>query len=330
LQVCFVVIGTPSDIPVNFTPKEIIDLLSKPGASVYVAILFSLVILSVISIFLYERQYPGASESYSEKGTGVGKLGNSTAAARRRGKGGRSILIRPDDAIPLDDQKTEWINGCRSTKTQSPAEAERERKPQQSEKRGGITAAAAATTTAATIALVSVPPIWLDDLMGFLYPASMGMDEGVASLTMKASLTMLANCSGNECNSWIVYIACIIWITSSLATVWWLKNVFGRYQTTKALPIEYGALNVSSMCSGLIFYREYTYLEDWQLTMVLVGLGIILVGLAIGRCNSNIEICGSSVGDVDGIQERDRVLVISEAGSNLKQSVEKKRDSSYS
>mmetsp|Transcript_39485 Transcript_39485/g.66189 ORF Transcript_39485/g.66189 Transcript_39485/m.66189 type:complete len:418 (-) Transcript_39485:50-1303(-) len=297
LGVCFVVIGTPSDIPVNFTPKEIIGLLEKPGASVYVAILFSLVIVSVISIFLYERQYPGTAESHSEKDVGA-----------------KNMILRSNVTIPLDDHKKEWINGCSSTKTQSPIAPPGE-KPQ-NVKRGEI------AVTATTIAPVTVPPIWLDDVMGFLYPASMGMDEGVASLTMKASLTMLANCTGNECNSWIVYIACIIWISSSLATVWWLKNVFGRYQTTKALPIEYGALNVASMCSGLIFYREYTYLADWQLTLVLVGLGIILVGLAIGRCNSNVEICAYSSGeDADGMKGHDKVFAIGEAGNNQSEAI---------
>jgi len=67
---------------------------------------------------------------------------------------------------------------------------------------------------------------------------------------MKATISMLANCEGDDCSMWIVWVAALFWIVTSFATLWWLKTVFGRYEVTKALPVEYGAVNIASMCSG--------------------------------------------------------------------------------
>jgi len=33
----------------------------------------------------------------------------------------------------------------------------------------------------------------------------------------------------------------------------------------------------------LLFFREHRYLKSWQLSVVLSGLGVILIGLAVGR-----------------------------------------------
>ena len=46
-----------------------------------------------------------------------------------------------------------------------------------------------------------------------------------------------------------------------------------------ALPVEYGAVNVASACSGLIFYEEYRYMETWQILVVVAGVVIILIGI---------------------------------------------------
>lgn len=35
---------------------------------------------------------------------------------------------------------------------------------------------------------VALPPIWLDRIMAVVYPGSLGVDEGIAHLTMKASV----------------------------------------------------------------------------------------------------------------------------------------------
>jgi hypothetical protein len=37
-----------------------------------------------------------------------------------------------------------------------------------------------------------------------------------------------------------------------------------RYETTVALPIEYGTCTAADVISGLLFYREYKHMSSWQ------------------------------------------------------------------
>ena len=54
------------------------------------------------------------------------------------------------------------------------------------------------------------------------------------------------------------------------------------YETTRALPVEYGAVNTVSACSGLIFYKEYQAMSGTRLCVTLVGVAIILCGIGLG------------------------------------------------
>ena len=56
-----------------------------------------------------------------------------------------------------------------------------------------------------------------------------------------------------------------------------------RIETTVALPIEYGAVNVGAVLTGMLFYDEWQYMETWQIVMQVVGCVAILVGIAVGR-----------------------------------------------
>ena len=61
---------------------------------------------------------------------------------------------------------------------------------------------------------------------------------------MKAAVSMISACAaGRSCSAAILYVFAVVWITASIATLWWLRTVFARYETTHALPIEYGAVN---------------------------------------------------------------------------------------
>ena len=40
----------------------------------------------------------------------------------------------------------------------------------------------------------------------------------------------------------------------------WMPIVFRRFETTVALPVEYGAVNAGSVLSGLLFYQEHSSL----------------------------------------------------------------------
>ena len=46
--------------------------------------------------------------------------------------------------------------------------------------------------------------------------------------------------------------------------MWWLHVVFQRYETTLALPIEYGTVNVGMVTAGVILLQEYRYMDAWQ------------------------------------------------------------------
>jgi hypothetical protein len=67
-------------------------------------------------------------------------------------------------------------------------------------------------------------------------------------------------------------------IPSAIATGYWLKVVFARYQTTLALPIEYSMLNICAVGGGLIFYNEAVYMNEWQLPLVLAGCCVMTLG----------------------------------------------------
>jgi len=54
-----------------------------------------------------------------------------------------------------------------------------------------------------------------------------------------------------------------------------------RYETTRALPVEYGAVNTVSAFSGLIFYREIRDMSGVQLGLTLAGAFVILCGIGI-------------------------------------------------
>lgn len=131
---------------------------------------------------------------------------------------------------------------------------------------------------------VAQPPVWLNRLMSLVYPGSLGVDEGVAHLTMKATLSMFDACAGGVCMPWqepILWPFFLIWILASFATVWWLRKVFTRYESTIALPIDYGILNAVSACSGLIFYQEHESMQPWQLALMSCGVLTILTGVAL-------------------------------------------------
>ncbi|GAB5366495.1 hypothetical protein AAMO2058_001148300 [Amorphochlora amoebiformis] len=244
--VCLVVIATPLGIPTDFSPEEVVRLLSRPEGATWIAVLLSLVIFSIFVIRAYERRYPlrlppGNRDKPETKSLPLPKFPRAD-----------SIDPNPGKSISVTQQSSVVDMLSRETQLRSPL------RPQE----------------------------WLDNVMGFVYPGSLGLDEGVCHLTMKASLSMYVNC-GREgqggCNHWVIYVTTIVWITASLATLWWLKTVFQRYQTTLALPIEYGMVNVASVCSGLLFFDEASFLNSWQLGVIITGLLVILGGILLGR-----------------------------------------------
>jgi len=116
--------------------------------------------------------------------------------------------------------------------------------------------------------------------MAVVYPASLGLDEGLADLLIKGWAGML---SQPDPSHPVLYISIVAWCLSAFASaLWWMRKVFARYETTAALPIEYGSLNFANVGTGLLFYQEYRMMEGSGIALILGGLVVIIAGIAVG------------------------------------------------
>ena len=57
--------------------------------------------------------------------------------------------------------------------------------------------------------------------------------------------------------------------------------MFTRFETTLALPIEYGTVNVAIVAAGLLFYQEGAYMDTWQVGVMIAGSAIVTGGIQI-------------------------------------------------
>jgi len=103
----------------------------------------------------------------------------------------------------------------------------------------------------------SLAPWWLERVMAFVYPFSMGVDEGIAHLFLRAEVAMNTQCNLGGCSSAAFIVSAAVRWSCSLATSFWLIVVFRRYEVSISLPIEYGTATVINVISGLVFHREY-------------------------------------------------------------------------
>lgn len=131
-----------------------------------------------------------------------------------------------------------------------------------------------------------LPPANLNLAFSLIYPASLGLLEGISHLTLKAFMSMSKECFAEgwpkTCYaSGVVWLFTVLFIGASLSTVIWLKIVFTRYETTTALPIEYGTVCACSVLSGLLFYDEIKYMHGWQVVLCIVAVFVVLSGVAV-------------------------------------------------
>lgn len=158
----------------------------------------------------------------------------------------------------------------------------------------GDTKPAQEDTTAADAKPAKLPPKWLDGVMAVVYPGSLGFDESLADLLIRAWTAMLGACTGglcdgdsgvpSLCDQPVVYASIGFWVLLSFGgSLLWMPIVYQRYEVSVALPIEYGALNACTVLSGLLFYDEHKFMQGWQLACQVAGAIIILIGIGIGR-----------------------------------------------
>ena len=127
------------------------------------------------------------------------------------------------------------------------------------------------------------PSLRLRLLMVIVYPGSLGLNEAFVDACARGYSSMILRCLREEeglasCNDWPLYLMMCVGIPAAIATGYWLKVVFARYQTTLALPIEYSMLNICAVGGGLLFYHEVVYMNQWQLPLVLAGCGVMTLG----------------------------------------------------
>ena len=244
---CVCVGGTPGGIPTSFSTSEMeaMFFVPAPKGGCFLAVVLCVVVLCVAFIVVMERKYP---------------------LRQRKPR-------RPATAITAPSNPT--TNGSTCTCGSSSGDS------------GGSDATAlvgAASARGHAAPLAPPPPRWINTLMVLVYPGSLGLDESLADLCVRAYSSMFVKCGvdGSDCAHWTVFLLVGVGVTAAVGTVGWLKVVFERYETTLALPIEYGALNLFSVLGGLLFFGEGEYMEAWQLSLVLSGCGIILLGIAIG------------------------------------------------
>ncbi|KAG8469794.1 hypothetical protein KFE25_006249 [Diacronema lutheri] len=127
------------------------------------------------------------------------------------------------------------------------------------------------------------PPAWLESTMAVMYPASLGLDEAVAHLTLRCMNAMLSQCNRGGCSHPIFPATIVMCAVSSVGTVIWLRIVFKRFAVTSALPIEYGAASAADVASGLLFFQEYKSFALWRYPLIVGGVALCLVGIQVGR-----------------------------------------------
>jgi hypothetical protein len=152
----------------------------------------------------------------------------------------------------------------------------------------GAVAGHADADTKPGAAPLRLPSARLNTLMAVVSVAGLGVDETLADLLIRAWTAMLGTCSHatcpRDCNVPILYISILLWVVLAFGgSLIWMPIIYRRIETTVALPIEYGAVNVGAVLTGMLFYDEWQYMETWQIVMQVVGCVAILVGIAVGR-----------------------------------------------
>jgi len=248
LGVTLCAVGTPDNTETKYSPQEIEHLFKRAGGSVYYALLGTVVIASVVAIVLFERRYSSEDSLESQQ---AGTAGNDVPSSSEL------------EGSSASETGTGYGQGVDLEGNAVPAHHQK-----QAEGR--------------------LAPVHLEWLFSVIYPGCLGIDEGLAQLNLKGVLGMFNKCVDGDanCDYWTFFFMLGVWVVTSLATLWWMRICFKRYEVTQALPIEYGAVNVAAVCSGLIFYNEVEDMSGWQLALVIVGCVTTVTGIAIGRLSS--------------------------------------------
>ena len=240
------IMATPDNTQVRFSAADLELLAKRPQGLAYLVFLFGSLIATATAIIVFETRYP-PQPARDEKA-------HEDAAEQE-----------PEFEVSLDDNA-----------------------PLPASKKGKDGVVVPSTEEEAR-----VPPQWLHRVMSVIYPLSLGLDEGVCQLTLRAWLVILTDCNDPEsetsaasCKHWMLPTFATIWVICSLLCVPYMLVVFRRYETTVALPVEYGTVNVINVASGLLFYNEGRTFSDTSMTVILSAVCVVVVGIALSQSGS--------------------------------------------
>lgn len=292
IGVALIGIASPSNIPTGYSVTQVESFLNRTVGAVYLGILVTIVVICIVIIAVFERKYPLKDPDepimLKELGETVSELPDSlmnhkfSQARSSRIRHSRSNTMSKSIAITFRKKNTQFLtNTLMRTNGLHIVEDFDPNSPSPS---GMMVELSNQITIMHITERNENTPPWLEKFMGVVYPGSLGLDEGIGHLAMKAFMALLSTCGDkDECGEPILWGMIMIWLVSSLGTLWWLQTVFRRYDVTQALPIEYGAVMACDALSAIIFYMEDSYMEDWQFACTLTGVAVIIFGILVGR-----------------------------------------------
>jgi drug/metabolite transporter (DMT)-like permease len=127
------------------------------------------------------------------------------------------------------------------------------------------------------------PPYVVGLMLAF--PCLIALFESLCQICLKGLNDMLSKTldGDSQLGDWRFYFVFLMLGSFTLAIMWWMRKGYTRFEAVMMLPIQMGTLTSSTVLGGLMFYAEYTQMEEktraFHLIMVAVGVGFILLGI---------------------------------------------------
>eukprot|EP00811_Abedinium_folium_P034752 NODE_7608_length_1564_cov_5.897008.p1 GENE.NODE_7608_length_1564_cov_5.897008~~NODE_7608_length_1564_cov_5.897008.p1 ORF type:complete len:520 (+),score=108.61 NODE_7608_length_1564_cov_5.897008:176-1561(+) len=293
LGVTLSAIATPKGMKIGFTPSDAEELYSRPVGAIYISVLALGALGCVPLMCWYERRHPithirKASAGAQREASRLPPAAEACADAQREASRLPPAAEAPDAVLDIRGAADRDNGGPHPRDDANGQELPRAEvappSPTETQAQPAGPGPAPLSMPAEAPRMV---PAHLDAIMGLIYPGSLGLVQGFHHLTMKLTYSLMGHCwTEGACWSAVFCLSAAALVTASVMTLLWLRVVLHRFETTKALPVQYGTVNVVSVCSGLIFFQEGQYMGAWQLALCAVSIFIIVVGIQLSRKSS--------------------------------------------
>lgn len=142
-------------------------------------------------------------------------------------------------------------------------------------------------------------------LMSFIYPCSLGIQEGLCQLGLKGWVTMLFAVFGgsDDLTHYMFWLDTAVTVFFCVLALRWLELVYRRCETSQALPVEYGTVTAVAVCSGILFFQEYKLMDTVQLLIMIVGVLVLSGGIALCSSSSSAS-SNTNSGDIEETHEK--------------------------